>query len=616
MSPSIDAPLRIARNRAARGGIVLIVLIVLGVAAKATARQDASPRTACTACTPDWSQWGRNPRHTGASSAIGQPLTAILSDFVYDPFAPQEIAEGEGALLVHYPVPLIDGNDVYMELKSGAYTPCDPPAGGAPFPCGQDARNAEIWNVEKLSWRNGTLVPQWTFPSDWKPEPVEPGLDFEPVFHPVLAGGFLYVPGLGGTVHRVSKATGLAVARINPFADVDPARYVAGGLGADDGGRVLYNAIQLDPSNPWGTDVVGAWLVRIAPDDSTARTNFASLVSGAPAAADLCQGQFSAADRPWPPSPTAVPPSSSCGSQRPAINVVPAVAPDGTIYTISRTHLNVRYGYVVAVHPDLTPAWSASLRGILDDGCGVTVPIDDTLTGCRTGTTAGVDPQTNDLPAGLVLDRLTSSPVVLPDGAVLYAPKTGYNGGSGHLFKFGPDGSVLATFDAGFDLTPAVFEHDGTYSIKVKHNFFGPGGFEQYYLVSVDPDLVPEWTFINRNTQSCVRQPDGTVACLDDHPEPYEWCVNQPAVDAAGVTYANSDDGFLYAIDRAGQLHGAIFLDVTLGAAYAPVSIGNDGRIYVQNSGHLLAVGFGPSPRGGPMTAGASRPATRTPGRP
>ena len=238
----------------------------------------------------------------------------------------------------------------------------------------------------------------------------------------------------------------------------------------------------------------------------------------------------------------------------------------------------------------MTPAWSTSMRNVLDDGCGVLVPIDDTNSDCRSGTTVGVDPRTNDKPAGRVIDRQTSSPAVLPDGAILYGSKTFYNDGNGHLFKLSPTGQVLATYPTGFDSTPAIFPHDGTYSIVVKHNF------GEYYLVSLDANLSEEWTFVNPNTESCVRQPDGTVTCEPGPADGFEWCVNQPAVDAAGTTYANSDDGRLYAIDRNGTLRDSIFLDVTLGAAYTPVAIGSDGRLYAQNSGHLIVVGNAPPP--------------------
>ena len=160
------------------------------------------------------------------------------------------------------------------------------------------------------------------------------------------------------------------------------------------------------------------------------------------------------------------------------------------------------------MHPDLTPAWKASFRGILDDGCGVLVRIDDTNRGCRTGAHLGVDPATNDQPAGRVRDPGTSSPVVLPDGNVLIGVSTGYNFARGHLLKFNPQGGVLATYDFGWDLTPAVFEHDGTYSILIKDNHYSnPDGIASYDVTSLDADLVPEWSFLATNTESCVRQP-------------------------------------------------------------------------------------------------------------
>jgi hypothetical protein len=66
---------------------------------------------------------------------------------------------------------------------------------------------------------------------------------------------------------------------------------------------------------------------------------------------------------------------------------------------------------------------------------------------------------------------------------------------------------------------------------------------------------------------------------------------NQPAVDAAGVVYANSEDGTLYAIGPDGAPRGKVFLDRALGAAYTPVSIGPGGILYTQNEGHVFAVG-------------------------
>ena len=574
----------------------------------------AMPAAAASAAGPAWPQWGGNPEHDGLSAAAGQRLTAILADAVIDPFVPLESAEGGGDLFIHYAVALVDGSDVYIETKSGSYIPCDPPGGGEPFPCGPDARDLQIWNVTKLSWMDGALVEQWTFQSDWKPDPIG-GSAFEPVFHPALAGAFLYVPGMGGTIHKVSKATGLAASRINPFSDLSPSRFVAGGLAADADGRVVYNAIEFDPLDPWRTDVVGAWLVRVGSDDAVARVSFAQLTPGAPAGTGLCQGTFTAPayERPYPPSPTAVPPSFPCGSQRPGLNVVPAIAADGTIYTVSRAHFNARYGYLVAVHPDLTPAWSTSFRGYLNDGCGVLRPIDtgDPLD-CRAGATLGVDPSTNDRPAGRVDDAASSSPVVLPDGSVLYGVLTTYNYGRGHLFKLDRSGHIQRSYDFGWDITPAIRVHDGTYSIVIKDNHYGPEDGERYNITSLDANLVPEWSFTATNTESCARQGDGSIVCVEDHPNGFEWCVNQPAVDAEGISYGTSEDGNLYSIDSTGRAREKLFLDLALGAAYTPLSIGSDGRIYAQNNGHLFVIGVPMGTREQPAAPDHARQATRT----
>ena len=58
--------------------------------------------------------------------------------------------------------------------------------------------------------------------------------------------------------------------------------------------------------------------------------------------------------------PPALFPTLACGSQRVGLNVAPAIAPDGTIYSVSRAHLRSRYSYLLAVSPNLRPKWQAS----------------------------------------------------------------------------------------------------------------------------------------------------------------------------------------------------------------------------------------------------------------
>jgi hypothetical protein len=136
----------------------------------------------------------------------------------------------------------------------------------------------------------------------------------------------------------------MSASQINPFNGVSGVSaantFVSGPLTADADGNIFYNVTQLDVTgNPWNEkDVTGAWLVKITPADAATSVSFATLIPGAPlGAATTCPGTFfdlndGGASLPWPPSANAVAPLRLCGSQRPGLNVAPAVAPDGTIY--------------------------------------------------------------------------------------------------------------------------------------------------------------------------------------------------------------------------------------------------------------------------------------------
>jgi outer membrane protein assembly factor BamB len=309
---------------------------------------------------------------------------------------------------------------------------------------------------------------------------------------------------------------------------------------------------------------------------------------------------------------------------RPALNAAPAIAPDGTIYTVTRTHLldgGNRYGGIAAVNPDLTPRWWTSFRDRLDDGCnndqgtfpGALLPANGTPGGCRLGTNPGVDPAQNTRPAGRVLDDSSSSITIAPDGSILYGAYTRYDFARGHLMRFGSAGEYLGSYSFGWDSTPAIYRHDGTYSIVIKDNEYGGGPqFGSYcnddsicpprqngpfFVSQLGPQLNVEWKFQNTNNQQCTRNADGTITCVPNSSGTqwpnvgFEWCINAPVVDAFGVVYANSEDGNLYAINQGGTLKAAIFLDLALGAAYTPLAIGPDGRVYTENKGTLFVVG-------------------------
>jgi outer membrane protein assembly factor BamB len=157
---------------------------------------------------------------------------------------------------------------------------------------------------------------------------------------------------------------------------------------------------------------------------------------------------------------------------------------------------------------------------------------------------------------------------VAPDGSVLYGANSNESGGRGDLMQFSVSGNYLTSYDFGWDETPAIYVHGGTYSIIIKDNYYGAG---PYYITQLNSNLGIEWQFKS--------------------PTSHEWCVNAPAVDRNGTVYANSEDGNVYVIKQGGTLKGKIFLKKSIGAAYTPIAIGRDGKLYTENDGHMFVLG-------------------------
>ena len=523
-----------------------------------------------------WSQWGGGPRHTGSLPVLGDRFTFKLHESVVDPHVPTKRGEASGALLVHYQTPLSDGNEIFMEAIGGTYT-------------NFQTWNTQTWGIRKFVWNDLELQEQWTTVSDWTPPPYGPGGPrFEPVFHAALSENFVYMPAGGGEVLEVNRNTGVTARRLGGFVGNSfESTYVVSPITIDDAGNLYYNTVDLAPNDPWRTAHRGSHLVKITPAGVASRVAYSTLVTDLP---QFCANEFAGTPQPWPPSPDAQAPTIACGAPRAGINVAPAVGPDGTIYTVSRAHFNLRWGHLVALNPDLTLKWSASLRNRFNDGCNVLLPANGTPGGCRAGATTGVDPTDNQPGSGGVNDNSTSSPVVAPDGTIYYGSFTRYNYSQGHMMRFSAAGEFLQSYPFGWDVTPAIWEHDGTFSLITKENRYEgsqpripslPAG---YFITQLSPTLDVEWRYKSTNF-------------TEERPIGYEWCVNAPAVDRRGVVFVNSEDGHLYAIDQGGTLREKIFLKQVLGAAYTPLSIGADGRIYTQNAGVLFAVGQTTEPR-------------------
>ena len=116
-----------------RASLRLIAVTSVAVLASAF----SMPALADEGDTVGWAQWGQNQKHQGNVSTEGQDVLSILADKVYDPFTKAEEDSTGGDLLVHYQVPILEGNNVFMEFKTGSFT-------------GNSTWNTQIWNQRRL----------------------------------------------------------------------------------------------------------------------------------------------------------------------------------------------------------------------------------------------------------------------------------------------------------------------------------------------------------------------------------------------------------------------------------------------------------------------------------
>ncbi|HWL85021.1 MAG TPA: hypothetical protein VNO21_04430 [Polyangiaceae bacterium] len=554
----------------------------------------------------DRTQFGGDATHENATCVIGQRLENRISSAIYDPFVAQEVADSTfGGLLIHYPMPLTRGDQLFMLRKAGTFIPCDPPGSGQPAPCGLDNNDHIQWTQVAYHNRNGHLSERWSFVSDFKPFRAAGSHAFEQVFQAALAHRVVFVPGAGGTVHVVDERSGREIERLNPFgADVDGSYHIASPLTVDDEDNLYYNVVQTDAT----LHPTRALLVHLGAHGFHRMADYTALTAGAPLPTDMCRGVYHSPQNPlpWPEldaNGAVVPPTPvACGIQAPPADMAPALTADRrTLYVATRALGDRNYSYLIAVRTsDLSLQWNRSLRGLVHDGCGVlngyeSDPNDPNP--CRNGAPKGIDLETGTDPAGEVADGDTASPVVLPDDTILLPAYTKYNYGRGHLFKFTHQGEFLSSYDFGWDVTPAVWRHDGTYSIIDKDNHYfeniattGPGPYD---ITRLDATLKPQWHARSTETKSCKRDADGNISCVQnpENVNGFEWCVNMPAIDVLGNVFVTSEDGNAYHISRGGKLTERVFLDEALGSAYTPSSLDRHGHTIALNAGVLTVIG-------------------------
>lgn len=378
----------------------------------------------------DWNQWAHDPQHTGyVADVTGQSLAVKRWSITID----NSIAPS-GDLLVHYASPIIDStNTIFMTEKEKIGTVIHR-------------------RVMKLN-AAGTVLCKYE--TDYVPPPSS----WEPVLHPLLVNGYLYVPGARGILRIVDSNDCSEVGYLAPYElPEDPAQlqqllttaFVGGLPTLDDSGNIYY------PFLVRGTPPLGL-KSRFVMIDAKGNINSATY--------DDLVGQTGA---------------------RPALNSGAAIGPDGTIYTGAVKPGFSNEGYLLALNPDLSLKWRGDMSA---------------------------DPARK----ALIIDQSSSCPVVGPDGKVFYGGWNGNGLSQGYLYAFSAAGAYLNNFEFGWDTTPAIYpDPDGDpnhYHLVQKYNKYLE---QRYFMVSLNPNTMAiecQWELVGR--EWCINAPaidaDGAI---------------------------------------------------------------------------------------------------------
>ena len=253
--------------------------------------------------------------------------------------SPPRFAAASGSLGVHYMTPLTDGDAMFMEVKSGAYS--------------TTTYSTQIWGVVLFEWvkrRVRAAVAGRTRTG----RPSAGAADFwEPVFHGALANGYLYVPGAKGTILKLDEGSGAVVSRIAPDASWDANTYAVSPITVDArGSRLLHGAppaaagSRRDAPRPTrspgrtaptaGAAAMPSRLLRkrrarlvprcrSTPHDATRIVSMRRWSPTRRSATDACVTSFlDAAAAVAAGRGTQLRPTAACGTQRVAVNAAPA----------------------------------------------------------------------------------------------------------------------------------------------------------------------------------------------------------------------------------------------------------------------------------------------------
>ena len=181
----------------------------------------------------------------------------------------------------------------------------------------------------------------------------------------------------------------------------------------------------------------------------------------------------------------------------------------------------------------------------------------------------------------------------MPDGRILYGSFSFYNEERGHLFEFSREGKVLGTYDFGWDLTPAVATIDG----DAHHHQGQPlRRVQRHRSGTVLPDdarrIARAGLAVPEHRDQELRAPARRERELHGRSPARLRVVHQRSRDRRERHDVCEQRGRQRLRDRRdGQVRDHLLLDTALGAAYTPVALDREGRVYALNAGRLYVVG-------------------------